>query len=204
VAPILIWKDEYKNRWALQDGKVGPAPPDYYGSYHRPSLLFDQGKWRLWFDYFHPGTFLSMGYAENQGAFLNPADWRVVRAEQAPLLKDWPNPAVIITPLSMNGERSRKYLSFSDAPNYPVEWGGDRRQLSLAESMDGLTWKILGHIRPEGLASSHVPEPFYLEDPHGERWLYLFYSWKPERREGEPWDYRYKEIRYIRQRQPQQ
>ncbi len=189
--PVLIWKDEFTNRWALADGKIGPTPVDYYGSYHRPSLLFDQGCWRLWFDYYHPGTFVSLGLAENHGDFLKASDWKVLRAEKEPLLKDWPNPAVINT--------GSKFLAFSDAPGYPAEMGGDGRQITLAESRDGIDWKVLGHIRPEGRASSHVPEPFVIERD-GARWLYLFYSWKPERKDGEPWDYRYKEIRFIRRR----
>ena len=187
--PILIWEKEFTNRWALVDGKIGPVPEEYYGSYHRPSLLFDEGRWRLWFDYFHPGTFLSLGNAENSSDFLNPLDWKVIRAEKEPLLRDWPNPAVI--------KINEKYLAFSDATGFPVEMGGDRRQITLAESSDGVEWKELGHIRPEGMASSHVPEPFVVERD-GARWLYLFYSWKPERKEGEAWDYRYKEIRFIR------
>lgn len=189
--PILIWKEEYTNRWALVDGKIGPPPPEYYGSYHRPSLLFDEGHWRLWFDYFHPGTFVSLGLAENQGDFMKASDWKVLRAGKEPLLKDWPNPAV--------AKAGNKYLAFSDAPAYPPELGGDQRQTTLAESPDGIDWTVLGHIRPEGRASSHVPEPFVI-DQDGARWLYLFYSWKPERKDGEDWDYRYKEIRFIRKR----
>jgi hypothetical protein len=189
--PILIWKDEFTHRWALVDGKIGPTPEEYYGSYHRPSLLYDEGHWRLWFDYYHPGTFLSMGLAENRGDFLSPSDWNVLRAGKEPLLKDWPNPSVV--------RLGEKYLAFSDAPGFPAELGGDGRVTTLAESPDGVEWKVLGHVRPEGMAASHVPEPFVTDQDDGQ-WLYLFYSWKPEMKEGEPWDYRYKEIRFIRKR----
>ena len=193
-APILIWQKEFEKPWEIVDGKIPPAASDYYGSYHRPSLLFDEGRWKLWFDYFHPGTFVSMGYAENTGDFMKPADWKILRADTAPLIKDWPNPSVV----KANGT----YYAFADAPDYPVELGGDSRQITMASSPDGLTWTILGHIRPNGLASSHVPQALVLKEK-GITWLYVFYSWKPERKPGSEWDFRYKELRVMRWRVPQ-
>lgn len=191
AAPILIWNREFSQPWEIVDGKIPPAPANYYGSYHRPSLLFDQGRWKLWFDYFVPGTFVSLGYAENTGDFTNASAWHVLRADADPLLKDFPNPSVI----KANGQ----YLAFSDAPNYPAELGGDGRQLTLAVSPDGTTWKVLGHLRPVGLASSHVPQALVLPI-EGVNWVYVFYSWKPARQPGEPWDFRYKELRYLRRK----
>ena len=192
-APILIWRKEFEQPWEIVDGKIPPAAPDYYGSYHRPSLLREEGHWKLWFDYFLPGTFVSMGYAENAGDFTNPADWKVLRADTAPLIKDWPNPSVV----KANGT----YYAFADAPDYPAELGGDSRQITMASSPDGLNWTILGHIRPNGLASSHVPQALVLKDK-GVTWLYVFYSWKPERKPGAEWDFRYKELRAMRWRVP--
>jgi hypothetical protein len=64
----------------------------------------------------------------------------------------------------------------------------------MAVSEDGLDWRVLGHIAPEGVESAHVPEAFVKRDAKG-LWLYVFYSWKPQ---TEPWDYRYKKIRAIR------
>ncbi|MGQ9732997.1 MAG: hypothetical protein ACUVX8_17200 [Candidatus Zipacnadales bacterium] len=80
--PILIYEPEIGR----------PGDPNYYdavggGMYHRPSLMHEDGKWRLWFDYWasnERGT--CMGYAENEGEFLDPSDWRVVRAGNEPLL----------------------------------------------------------------------------------------------------------------------
>lgn len=188
-APILVWRDERANGWALHDGRIGDPPPAYFGGYHRPCLLRDGGRWRLWFDYFHPGTFVSMGLAECAGDFLDPSAWRVLRAGDRPLLRDWPNPCVV--------RAGGRYLAFSDAPYYPPEMGGDGRQLTLAESADGIRWTVLGHVRPEGLASSHVPEALVVRERRAD-WLYLFYSWKPARLPGHVWDYRYKAIRWMR------
>ncbi len=190
TAPILRWPGEETHRWDIAGGKnTNTPPPGFQGAYHRPSLLFDGGRWRLWFDYFLPGTFLSMGYAENSGDFMDPAQWRVIRAGDEPLLRDWPNPNVIRV-----GE---ELYSFSDAPNYPAEMGGDGRQITVARSKDGLAWAVLGHIRPEGRESSHVPEAFLQGEKDG-LWLYVFYAWKPETVAGKAWDFRYREVRWVR------
>jgi hypothetical protein len=69
----------------------------------------------------------------------------------------------------------------------------------MARSRDGINWTVMGHIRPEGTASSHVPEVLVLKQG-ADTWLYLFYAWKPAREEGKPWDYRYKSFRYIRKK----
>ena len=92
------------------------------------------------------------------------------------------------------------YVSFADPPGYPSEMGGDGRQTTVATSRDGIAWRVRGHIRPDGLASSHVPQASVLEID-GERWVYVFYAWKPARAEGAPWDFRYKQIRYVRCRE---
>ncbi len=188
-APIAIWDKELEHGWEIVNGRIPPAAPDYYGSYHRPSLMFDEGKWKLWFDYFVPGTFVSLGYAENKGDFVNPSDWHVLRAGTEPLLRDWPNPCIV--------KARDKYFSVCDAPNYPDEMGGDGRLLTFAMSSDGLNWKVLGHARPDGKAASHVPQALVMT-VDGVEWLYVFYSWKPGQRPGEPWDFRYKEIRHMR------
>ncbi len=146
--------------------------------------MWDRNRWRIWFDYLQPGRFASMGHAENKGDFMSPENWKVTRAGDHPVPADWVNPSVI--------KVGREYYSFSDAAGYPPAYGGDGRLVTIARSPDGLTWHILGHIRPEGMASAHVPEAFL----DGQR-LHVFYSWKPESGAGKPWDYRYKEIRSM-------
>ena len=161
-APILIWDKEYDEPWEVK----APCPPST-GGYHRPSLLFDQGKWKLWFDYYLPGTFLSMGYAENAGDFLNPADWSIINSDNNPQLRDFPNPAVI--------KANNIYYAFSDAPLFSGE-NGNHRQIVMAQSTDGIHWDILGKALPEKPdVASHLPEP-YLEEIDGMLWLYIFYS----------------------------
>lgn len=189
--PLLQWPKERTIPWELKGEGISPRPEGYYGGYHRPSLMFDEGRWKIWFDYYPPDGFLHGGYAENCGEFTVSQDWKVLRAEDKPVLRNWPNTSVV--------RHGGTYYAFSDAPYYPPELGGDGRQITMATSKDGLSWTVLGHIRPEGQASSHVPEAIVLKDS-GVPWLYVFYAWKPARKEGEAWDYRYKQVRWIRKR----
>ncbi len=181
--PILIWDREYELRMDAAGGTF-VRPDGYSGSYHRPSLMWDRDRWRIWFDYLQPGRFASMGHAENRGDFSDPKSWRVTHAGETPVIPDWVNPSVV--------KVQREYFSFSDAAGYPPQYGGDGRLITVARSPDGLQWRILGHIRPEGMASAHVPEAFLDGNV-----LRVFYAWKPETVAGRPWDYRYREIRSM-------
>lgn len=188
--PILIWEKEYTIRQDVAGGN--PVRPDnYYGSYHRPALMWDGNRWRIWFDYYKPRTFACMGVAENRGDFMAPGAWKLVRSGDQPAMSDWVNPTVV--------KVGNEYISFSDAAGYPPQYGNDGRLITMAKSTDGLAWQVLGHLRPEGMASSHVPEAFVQRDGTGE-WLYLFYAYKPETVAGKEWDYRYKEVRWMRKR----
>ena len=191
--PLLLWEGETANRWDISAKATSSFPPDgHYGSYHRPSLALDGTRWRLWFDYYHPGTFLCGGEAECRGDFMNPAVWRVLRSGRDPILRDWPNTSVV--------KAGRVWYALSDAPGFPEALGGDGRQITVARSDDGREWRVLGHVRPEGLASSHVPEALAVRDEGGAMWLTVFYAWKPETQPGAAWDYRYKEMRWMRMR----
>lgn len=185
AAPIAIWDREYELGWDAADPT---PPPQSQGGYHRPSLLFDDGKWRMWFDYYLAGTFLSMGYAENTGDFMSPDQWAIIRAGSDPLLTDWPNPNVI--------KAGASYVSFADPPGFADRMPANR-QIAMAESPDGIHWQTCGYIRPEpGYEGTHVPEAFYYEDGT-DKWLYVFYSWQPD---TVPYDPAYKSIRYMRKR----
>ncbi len=80
-----------------------------YGSYHRPSLLYEE-KFKMWFDYWHPKFGVCMGYAENRGDFLNPKDWRIFRAGERPCLEEFPNPDVV--------KVGDVYFAFADPSGY--------------------------------------------------------------------------------------
>lgn len=184
--PLLIEPPEVQNP-ETDDGWIG--------DYHRPSLMWDQGKWRLWFDYWHPHLGVCMAYAENTGDFTTPGGFRILSDLTKPLIPNWPNPEVIRI-----GDR---YYSFSDPAGYPPymgtpDQGWQARALCEAVSNDGLHWEITGFIaHDEDTAACHVPQALVtMRD--GQRWLYLFYSTQRGPRDDGYYDYRYDRIRAMR------
>ena len=165
--PLLIWDKELEEGWNAQE----PTPPSV-GGYHRPSLHWDneENLWKMWFDYYLPGTFLSMGYAVNNADFMESDDWKVLRAGEEPLLRNWPNPEVV----KIKGH----YYAFSDAPYFGSAHGGPQndRRIVMAISDNGLDWRIIGHILPEDKRfGTHLPQT-YVEAIDGTLYLYVFYS----------------------------
>ena len=163
--------------------------------FHRPSLMWEDGKWRLWFDYWNHPHGVCMGYAENTGAFDHPGGFQVMHDLRAePLIKNWTNPEEV----KVNGQ----YHVFGDPPGYPPTEDVDAasrlwssRQLCEAVSDDGLRWRIVGYITPDpDTPACQVPQTL-VTTIHGERRLYLFYA--TQRGGGPPYDYRYNAIRAM-------
>lgn len=176
--PILAYPREYVRKAIEGDVVV-------YGSYHRPSILYESGVFKMWFDYWTPRG-VAMGYAENRGDFLNPDDWQVIRAGKQPCLWEFPNPDVV--------KVGKLYYAYADPGGYANHpWIG--RKIVEAVSRDGLDWQVLGYIEPDADASAiHVPEALVLSEKGATR-IYLFYACQIG---GEPeYNYRYNRIRYM-------
>ncbi len=176
--PILLNKQDLGAR-TVSGGDV-----HMHGSYHRPSLLRENGVWRLWFDYWTERG-IAMGYAENRGDFLNPADWRVLRSGSRPVEWEFPNPNVV--------RAGEALFAFSDAGGYLNHvWTG--RKITEMVSFDGFRWLALGHLEPDSDAPAiHVPEA--LVERAGGGWrIALFYACQIG---GDPYDYRYNRIRKM-------
>ncbi len=185
-APLLIESE------AAQQAETTAA---HVCDFHRPSLMWDDGKWKLWFDYWNHPHGVCMGYAENTGDFATPGAFKPTHDLRArPLIKNWPNPDVV----RING----RYHAFADPTGYPPTsthsesarmWSS--RALCEAVSDDGMTWRILGYIKNDKDAPAcHVPQTL-LTIISGERRLYLFYA---VQRGGNPdYDYRYDRIRAM-------
>ena len=153
--------------------------------YHRPSLMFDEGRWKCWFDYWS-GKSVAIGYAQCPAdSFLEPAGWRVVRAGEHPLQENWPNPDVV--------KVGKKYYSYSDPAGFGHHrWTG--RRICEAVSDDGIKWEVLGNIPPESdTPATHVPEAFVMQE-NGKTKIILFYSCQIG---GEPYRFEYDRIRYM-------
>lgn len=179
-----------------EDTACPEAEPGRIGDFHRPSLHWENGQWRLWFDYSLPGSGTSMGYAENTGDFMKPGAFKIAHDLRKPLLMNWPNPEVIRI-----GDR---YHCFADPPGYPLQsgestWRG--RQIREAVSRDGLSWKMLDFIpRDEDDEVCHVPQAL-VTTIDGGRWLYLFYATQVgyKKNDGQ-YHYQYDKIRAMRRR----
>ncbi|MBW7866193.1 MAG: hypothetical protein GX580_00125 [Candidatus Hydrogenedens sp.] len=173
---------------------------DHAVDFHRPSLMREDGKWKLWFDYWcHPHG-VCLGYAENAVEFGAPGGFQQAHDPRSPLIKTWTNPEVV----KING----LYHCFADPPGHPPTdsansearmWSS--RQICEAVSEDGLRWRVLGFIPPDpDVPANHVPQALVTGAEHPQ--LLLFYATQRGRRfplkPGESYDYRYDQIRVMR------
>jgi hypothetical protein len=144
------------------------VPQEFGGAYQRPCLVFDEGRWRLWYAYYRSGQSIAMGYRENPGDFMDLSDWDrgFTVPQDEPLLEDWPNPSVVRV--------FDKYLAFSDRGRYTRT--GNRGRITVAESDDGLRWRVTGSLQPESPDQGvGDPEACFTEDANGGS-IHLFYS----------------------------
>ncbi len=178
-APLLVYGPEIS-------GGASESDATRWGMFHRPSLMLENGYWRLWFDYWLAADGgVSMGYAETPEAQFTEGKFQVLFAGDNPLLKQWPNPSVV--------KAGCKYYSFSDATGYGSGWPS--RQIVEAESDDGLNWTITGYIPPDSDSpADQVPEATVITE-NGYTWLVVFYACQIG---GDPYDWRYNRIRYMK------
>lgn len=168
----ISWQKTHSPLLIRKGDSPDPKPdPTRIGDFHRPSLHRQDGKWRLWFDYWLPGKGVCMGHAENAGDFSDADGFTITHDLSQPLMTTWPNPEII--------RIGNKYHSFSDPPGYPTgkdESKWKRRQLREAVSADGVRWEKLPFIPPDEDADAcHVPQVL-VTTVNGRKWLYLFYA----------------------------
>ena len=180
----------------IREGDHSDPKPELgrIGDFHRPSLHWDDGKWRLWFDYWHPDKGVCMGYAENHDEFGAKHGFNIRHDLATPLIANWPNPEVI--------RIGNNYHSFADPTGYPIKKGESpwkSRQLREAISNDGVTWKQLPFIKPdEDVDACHVPQTL-LTTIDGKQMLYLFYATQiGYRKKDGMYHYQYDQIRVMR------
>jgi hypothetical protein len=183
--PILMYKPEIG-----KPNEYGNS--EFIGSFHRPSLMRDENRWRLWFDYWQPGPMgIGMGHAECHGDPMNPEDWEITHDLNQSLIAEWPNPDVA----KIDG----LYFSCSDPAGYPGQTGWPGRQIREAISPDGIHWELLDFLPPDrDTPANQVPE-YYVHEEDGQRWLYIFYACQIG---GEPYNFRYNRIRSMKRLLP--
>jgi hypothetical protein len=165
-------------------GQAPIRPGEYLherGLYHRPSLMREDGGWKIWFDAFVNEKGFHMLHAVSDGAFMDASAWAIKRGMDNPCIEEFPNPDVH----KIDG----LYFAWADPGGYPGEhWAS--RWTAEAVSLDGETWMMLGAIETDpGKQASHVPEVF-VEQLTNDSWkLWLNYGSQI------PGDYQYDEIR---------
>lgn len=145
-------------------------------NFHRPTMMYDEGKFKLWFDYWIEG-FPAMGYAELSGSptvsLFSSSQWTIKQGNTKPAIRNWINPTVIKTP--------EGYFSYSDAllglSGDTTPWHS--RRLHEAYSPDGITWTITGHLPHIPNCLGHAPESILLNNE-----LHLLYHCISEKGEN--------------------
>jgi hypothetical protein len=180
--PLLIYEPEI--------GQMETYTGSYQGNFHRPSLMRDKNRWRLWFDYWQPDNKgMGMGHAECYGDPMHHDDWRITHDIDNALIMAWPNPDVV--------KVGNMYYSVADPSGYKgiKNWPG--RQIREAISDDGINWKVFEFISPDSdTPADQIPEAFVTKIGD-QNWLYIFYSCQIG---GNPYDYRYDRIRCMKKR----
>jgi hypothetical protein len=91
------------------------------GSYHRPSLMIEDGKFKIWFDGYVKNSF-DMLYGENDSNFMDKNDWKIMRGMDNQALISFPNPDIV--------KIEDLYLGFGDPPHPEApEEGWEREKL---------------------------------------------------------------------------
>jgi hypothetical protein len=163
AAPILVYEPNIGQAPVEEGGYMHDR-----GLYHCPFLMFDEGKFKAWFDCYD-GQYWTMLYAENSGDPMDSNDWQIVRDMENPALVNFPNPDVI--------KIDDLFIAFGD-PGHTQggETGWASRKLTWAVSLNGVDWKMVGHMKADaGWNANQVPETIVLEEG-GDTWVYLSYG----------------------------
>ncbi len=191
----IHWKKTEQPLLIRPGDTAKPKPvPGRIGDFHRPCLRWENNRWQLWFDYWLPGEGICMGYAENEGDFMQTGGFEILHDLKKPVLANWPNPEVI--------RIGDTYHSFADPTGYSIQPGQSHwmsRQLREAVSSDGLSWERLEFIPPdEDADAAHVPQALTVKID-GQEWLYLFYATQIGYRKNDgEYHFQYDRIRAMR------
>ncbi len=195
--PLLIWEGEY----GIDENVTRSASNDtYFGMYQRPSLMYENGRWKMWFDYwagYNSGNGTSIGYAENTEDFLDSSDWDKKTTDTKPLLSQ----CVDLDVVKINGA----YFGYGDPfisafrvndPEIKRESAAwSLRQIVEFQSPDGLSWTATGYFRPDtGYPADQIPQVFL---DHQQNRVCIFYATQRGTREGGAYDWRWDTLRYM-------
>ena len=185
--PLIIWDNEkgYNEK---------ANPQEYMGGHQRPSLMFEDGVWKMWFDYKEN----QIGYAECSGDFLT-GEWKEIRGGQQPLLTGVDFDVVKIG--SVYYAYGDPYIDWYKITDDEIPYYSDdtsrwsQRQIVEYQSLDGISWKATGWFRPdEGYDANQIPQVFL---DHKENRVCIFYATQRGKRESSYYDWRWDNIRMM-------
>ncbi|MBQ6885085.1 MAG: hypothetical protein IJN56_05035 [Clostridia bacterium] len=196
--PLLIWQNE-KGFDEVNDIN------NYLGGYQRPSLMLEDGKWRMWFDL----RYNEYGYAECDGDFTMAEDWTEVYGGDNRFVDE---NGMLFNIVDMDVIKvDGKYYMYGDPymnwygivddaipyyPSDPSNWSN--RQIVEFVSEDGITWKLSGYFRPDSdTDANQIPQIFF--DEKGNR-LCLFYATQRGMQGDGSYDWRWNNIRMMYKR----
>ena len=166
----------------------------WYGGHQRPSLMFEDGVWKMWFDYKEN----QIGYAECSGDFLT-GEWKEIRGGQQPLLTGVDFDVVKIG--SVYYAYGDPYIDWYKITDDEIPYYSDdasrwsQRQIVEYQSLDGISWKATGWFRPdEGYDANQIPQVFL---DHKENRVCIFYATQRGKRESSYYDWRWDNIRMM-------
>jgi len=187
-APLLIWEGEMgfneKNDYA-----------NYFGGHQRPGILYEDGKWKMWYDV----RFNRLGYAENEGDFMNPNHWNEIHSGKNPIM--WAVDFDVVKLGDTYYGYGDPYLSWygiidetiKSYPDDPSRW--TERQIVEYQSKDGLNWQVTGWFRPDtGYDANQIPQVFH--DEKNNR-VCIFYATQRGKRYTSWYDWRWDNIRMM-------
>ena len=185
--PLLVWEGE--KGYAEAENRNS-----WYGGHQRPSLMFEDGVWKMWFDYKEN----QIGYAECSGDFLT-GEWKEIRGGQQPLLTGVDFDVVKIG--SVYYAYGDPYIDWYKITDDEIPYYSDdasrwsQRQIVEYQSLDGISWKATGWFRPdEGYDANQIPQVFL---DHKENRVCIFYATQRGKRESSYYDWRWDNIRMM-------
>ena len=186
--PLIIWEKEKG-----YNEKAEPAR--YMGGHQRPSLMYEGGVWKMWYDY-HGDL---IGYAENAGDFMDASGWKELYNGDRPLIRAVDFDVVKIGEMYYAyGDPFLSWYGIKDEtlPDYPEPRGSwNQRQITEYRSPDGINWTVTGWFRPdEGYGADQIPQVF-LDHKNGR--VCIFYATQRGRKFSEEYDWRWDNIRMM-------
>jgi len=191
--PLLVW--DWERGFNEKEKKQG-----YYGGYQRPSLMFDDGKWKIWYDYQVSNIGVYIGYAENVGDFMSSANWINIHYNEKPLIKGVDFDVVKIGKIYY--AYGDPYLNWfgiydEDIPVYPIDqsrWSN--RQIVEYQSENGFNWYVTGYFHPDAdYPANQIPQVFL---DHKSNSVCIFYATQRGLSQGAAsYDWRWNNIRMM-------